>query len=49
MMGSVFTVYKGYMLELDIIPDGTDLVTEENIQAVVKFLSDMDFVPVEEK
>ena len=48
MMGYVFTVYKGYMLELSIIPDGKDLVTEENIQAVVKFLSDMDFEPIEE-
>ena len=48
MLGNVFTVYKGYAIELAVVPDGTDAVTEENIQAIVKFLSDMDFVPVEE-
>lgn len=48
MMGCVYTIYKGYQLEIDIIPDGTDIVTEENVQAVVQYLSDMDFVPVEE-
>ena len=48
MVGSIYTIYKGYQLEIDILPDGTDVVTEESVQAVVKYLSDMDFVPVEE-
>ena len=48
MIGCIYTIYKGYQIEIEIVPDGTDVVTEENIQAVVKYLSDMDFVPVEE-
>jgi len=48
MLGCVYTIYKGYQLEIDIVPDDKDVVTEENIQAVVKYLSDMDFVPIEE-
>ena len=48
MISSIFTIYKGYNIEIAILPIDQNPVTQENIDAVVKFLSDMDFVPVAE-
>ena len=45
----VYTIYKGYEFEFVLIPNegGAESLTDEQIQLVVKFLSDLDFVPVE--
>lgn len=47
MLGDIFTIYQGYDVELFIMPTGQKPVTEEMLQNMVKFLSDMDFVPVD--
>jgi len=42
-----YTLYEGYEIEFTLLtPNGTEL-TQEQIDACVKFLSDLDFVPVE--
>ena len=43
----VYTIYKGYELEMEIIPDKDGELTDEDIDRVVAFLSEMEFVPVE--
>jgi hypothetical protein len=43
----VYTIYKGYELEMQIIPDKDGELTDEDIDRVVAFLSEMEFVPVE--
>ena len=47
IVGNIFTIYQGYDVELFIFSVGEDPVTEEVLQNMVKFLSDMDFVPAE--
>ena len=44
----VYTIYKGHEIEIHIFP-GTeqDVLEEADIERVVAFLSDMNFVPVE--
>ncbi len=44
----VYTIYKGHEIEIHIFP-GTEQneLTDADIDRVVTFLSDMDFVPVE--
>ena len=48
MICTIFTIYKGYDIEIDILPIDQNPATQENIDAVVKFLSDMDFVSIAE-
>lgn len=44
-MASVYTIYLGHEIEVQIIPGaGAETITEENIDTVINFLSDMDFV-----
>ena len=44
----VYTIYKGHELEMHLIPGAEeDELTDADIERVVAFLSDMDFVPVE--
>ena len=45
----VYTIYKGHEIEMQIVP-GTaqEALTEADIERVVKFLSDLDFVPIEQ-
>ena len=46
--GAVYTVYMGHEIEIDIYPEGEeDKVTDELMSAVLKFLSDVKFTPVE--
>ena len=40
----IYTIYKGYELEFVMTGNG---LTEEAVQMLVKYISDMDFVPVE--
>ncbi len=40
-----FTIYLGYAVEFDLMTQGSGL-TEEQIAAAVRFLSDLEFVPV---
>lgn len=47
IVGDVFTIYQGYDVELYIFPTGQETVREEVLVNMVKFLSDMDFVPAE--
>ena len=47
---SFFTIYKGHMIELVLVPgpEAEDpTLTQEQIDLCVQLLSDMDFVPVE--
>ena len=41
----IYTIYKGYEIEFVLLP-GTAGITEENIQMMVDFASNMDFVEV---
>ncbi len=41
----IYTIYKGYELEFVVTAQGE--VTDADIQMLVDFISDMDFVPVE--
>ena len=46
--GDFGAVYTVYMVEIDIYPEGEeDKVTDELMSAVLKFLSDVKFTPVE--
>lgn len=42
-LGSVYTIYKGYEIELYLVPPQGGEITEEQFDNCVKFLSDMDF------
>lgn len=49
---SIFTIYKGYDVEFDLVPGydstiGLQGLTEEQIQMAVDFLSDLDFIAEE--
>ena len=46
-----YTIYKGYEIEFVLTQTQANAgqpITDEQIEAAVKFLSDLDFVPVEE-
>jgi hypothetical protein len=44
----IYTIYKGHELEMHLIPgDEEGELNDADIERVVAFLSDMDFVPVE--
>ena len=44
----VYTIYKGHELEMEIVPGAEEeALTDADIERVVAFLSDTDFVPVE--
>ena len=46
----VYTIYEGYEFEFVLVPTeegGADSLTEEQIQLVIEFLSDLEFVAVE--
>ena len=45
-----YTIYKGYEVEIVLVPGGDPAehpVTEEQVQMVMSFISDMDFVPAD--
>ena len=46
-----YTVYNGYELEfvLSAGPEAEGGITEEQIQMVIDFMSDMDFIPLDEE
>jgi len=45
----VYTIYKGHEIEIHLVPGAeAEALEEADIDRVVTFLSDMDFVPVEE-
>ena len=46
---SIFTLYQGYCIEFDMIPAGDtdESLTREQIDLCIRFLSDMDFIPIE--
>ena len=43
------TIYKGYEVGLNLFPgmESEDVLTDEQIKLAMKFLSDLDFVPME--
>ena len=44
----VYTIYKGHELEMQLVPGADqEALTDADIDRVVDFLSDMDFVPTE--
>lgn len=44
----VYTIYKGHEIEVQLYPGAEqDVLTDADIERVVAFLSDMQFVPVE--
>jgi len=46
----IYTIYKGHELEMHLIPGADESeLTDADIERVVAFLSDVDFVPVEAK
>ena len=46
---SIYTIYKGHEIEMLMLPGGSaEVITEDDITRVINFLSDLDFVPVEE-
>ena len=49
MFADVYTIYQGYEFEFVLLPTaegGAESLTEEQIQLVIEFLSNLDFVPV---
>ena len=42
-----FTIYKGYSIEFVLLTKDANGLADEQIQAAVDFLSNLDFVPVE--
>ena len=45
----IFTIYRGHEIEMHLIPGpAQDALSDADLDRVVAFLSDMDFVPVEE-
>ena len=45
----VYTIYKGHEIEIQIIPGAEqEALTDADIERVVAFLSDMQFVPIEQ-
>ena len=45
---SVFSIYKGYEIEFIMVPgEGSDTLTDEQIQQCIAFLSELDFVAAE--
>ena len=45
----VYTIYKGHEIEIHLIPGAEqEILTDADLERVVAFLSDMDFVPVDE-
>ncbi|MBR5110276.1 MAG: hypothetical protein IK099_08775 [Clostridia bacterium] len=48
--GAVYTIYMSHEIEIDIFPNaGIDGINEEAVQAVLAFLGDAEFVPLETK
>ena len=45
--GAVYTIYMSHEIEVDFFRDGDEQVTEEDFNTIIKFLTDVDFVPVE--
>ena len=43
-MAELITLYHGYVIDLMIVPEENEAVTGLDIEAAMKFLSDMDFV-----
>ena len=47
-MGAVYCIYKGHEVEIDLFPGAAgNPVTEEDIQTVIRFLTDIEFTPLE--
>jgi len=49
VFADVYTIYQGYEFEFILIPTqegGSESLTEEQIQLVIEFLNNLDFVPV---
>ena len=48
-LADVYTIYQGYEIEFVLVPaeSGPEALTDEQIQLIVDFLSDLDFEPVE--
>lgn len=47
-LGAVYCIYKGHEIEIDIFPGAAgNPVTEEDVQTVIQFLTDIEFKPVE--
>ena len=45
---SIFSIYKGYDVEFILVPgEGSDTLTDEQIQQCIAFLSELDFVAAE--
>ena len=45
---SVFSIYQGYQVEFIMLPgEGSEALTDEQIQQCITFLSNLDFEPVE--
>lgn len=48
MAGAVYSIYMGYEIEIDIFPGTAEKpVTEEDIQKVIQFLTDIEFTAAE--
>ena len=48
--GAIYTIYMSHEIEIDIFPNaGLEGVSEENIQTVLAFLNDVEFIPIEKK
>ena len=46
--GAVYTIYKGHEIEIDIYPEGEeDKVTDELINSLVTFVTNVKFIPAE--
>ena len=44
----VYTIYKGHEIEIHLVPgEAQEALADADLERVVAFLSDMDFVPVE--
>ena len=46
--GAIYTIYMSHEIEVDIFPGtGAEAVTDEDVNTVLAFLTDIDFVPAE--
>ena len=51
LFGDVYTIYQGFEIEFIVVPSeegGAESITDEQFQMVIKFLSDMEIVPIAE-
>lgn len=46
--GAIYAIYLSHEIEIDIFPNaGLEGVSEENVQTVLTFLDDVEFIPIE--